>query len=114
MEWKLCLLTHARRMILIKCTLTSIPTYLMSTTKLPKKDYDALDKIQRDFLWNFEHGKRHCYLKSWSSFQIPNKDGGLGIRNSNFENFGLLYVNLLGLFSPARTCSGFKYFTKNI
>ena len=84
--WKQKLLSHAGREVLIKSTLASIPTYFMSTVKLPNSILAKLNSIIRDFWWGYASGSHHLYLKSWSSFQHPKKFGGLGFRNLTYMN----------------------------
>lgn len=88
--WKTKLLSHAGREILIKSTLSSIPSNFMSTVKLPKGIIKKINSIICDFWWGFDNASKHLYLKSWASFQFPKIYGGLGIRNLDFMNWSLV------------------------
>lgn len=41
----------AGRVVLVKTSLSGIPSYVMSYIKLPEKTIKDLDKITRDFIW---------------------------------------------------------------
>ena len=48
--WKAQLLSFARRTVLVKSVLSTIPNYAMQGAALPSHLCDKLDKISRDFL----------------------------------------------------------------
>jgi hypothetical protein len=89
--WRAKTLSQAGRIVLIKTTASSIPSYTMSTFLLPKSFCTALDKSFKDFWWRFPKGKsRNLSLKSWRSICIPRHLGGLGIRNMYDVNLALV------------------------
>lgn len=48
-NWKTNFLSKAGRLVLIKSTLNTLPTYYMQTTFLPRSTLKEMDKICNDF-----------------------------------------------------------------
>lgn len=88
--WKHNLLSHAGREILIKSTLSTIPSFFMSTVKLPRFVLQKLTSLIRNFWWGYGTSSRHIYFKVWDSFLYPKQFGGLGFKNLLFMNWSLL------------------------
>lgn len=63
--WKGNLLSQAGKLTLLKASLQSIPTYALSLFKIPSKYAEAIDKIQRNFLWTGSEEKKRMPLISW-------------------------------------------------
>jgi hypothetical protein len=65
---------------LVKSMLSSLPTYLLTTIKAPKRFYKDLDKLRRCFLWagNQDLHSGKCKV-SWTRVCRPLSCGGLGI-----------------------------------
>jgi hypothetical protein len=85
--WKANLLNIGGRKELVKTLLSSLPTYLLTTIKPPKKFYKEMDKLRRQFLWvgtQRLHGGK-CKV-NWQKVSRPMNRGGLGI--TNLEKFG--------------------------
>lgn len=79
-RWQCRLLNPGGRRILVQLVLSSIPVYLLTVIKPPKKFIKNLDKEQRRFLWAGNqqlHGEK-CKV-SWARLQRPIDGGGLGI-----------------------------------
>jgi hypothetical protein len=49
--WKMMYLSKGGRVMLIKSTLSNLPTYMMSLFPIPALVSKRIEKIQRDFLW---------------------------------------------------------------
>jgi hypothetical protein len=49
--WQTNLLNIGDRKELVKTVLSSLPTYLLTAIKPPKKFYKEMDKLRRQFLW---------------------------------------------------------------
>lgn len=76
-------LSMAGRITLIKSVAQAIPMYVMQTFQLPKAMLRKMDRLHRNFLWNFkDDDRRHLHLKSWNSVCTPKVHGGLGIHLS--------------------------------
>lgn len=86
-------LWHAGRLTLIKSVFSSIPVYYMANILLSKKLIKRLTSVIRDFLWTgVQEGnrKKPLYLKAWTEICKPMRDGGLGVRDLQAVNEGLL------------------------
>lgn len=68
-------------MILIKSIALAVPMYVMQTFQLPKAMLRRMDRLNKNFLWNFQGNTRHrLHLKSWKDICTPKIHGGLGMR----------------------------------
>lgn len=79
--WKMRTLSHAGKEILIKSSLASLHTYIMTTSNIDKNVCHKLNFMHRDFWWRFDNRKRHCYLTAWANMQKSRDEGGLAIKN---------------------------------
>ena len=88
--WQTKYLSMTGRAILIKASITSIPTYAMQTTLLSQKICHHIDKLSHNFLWGgFEHHKS-CHTISWDTITLPKEAGGLGIPSTRHRNHAIL------------------------
>ena len=71
--WKRLYLSKGGRLTLLKCTLSSLPTYYLSLFTIPKAVLIKLECIQRNFLWGSSVECLKYPLVAWEL-------GGLGIR----------------------------------
>jgi hypothetical protein len=85
--WKGKLLNKTGRAVLIKSTLSALPTYHLTVFPLKKWAEKKIDKIRRGFLWTGSEQAQggHC-LVNWKRVCRPKNMGGLGI--TNLELFG--------------------------
>ncbi|GKV09103.1 hypothetical protein SLEP1_g20649 [Rubroshorea leprosula] len=81
-NWKCATLSLAGRKVLIQSVTAFIPAYTMQTTLLPKTICDAIDRLNRDFLWGSVSGVRKPHLVSWDIIYSERKYGGLGLRSA--------------------------------
>jgi hypothetical protein len=88
--WKGNLLSKASKLILLKASLQSIPTYALSLFRIPTKFAEAVDKIQRNFLWTGTEKKKGMPLISWDQVCKPIRGGGLAIQKIRSMNIALL------------------------
>lgn len=70
-------LSKGGNIMLIKSTLSNLPTYFLSLFFLPESVANHIDKLYRDFLWS-RLGEFH--LVSWSNVCSLIFKGGLAIR----------------------------------
>ena len=75
---------------LIKSTLSSIPTYLLSLLPMPASVANRLEKLQRDFLWGGIGNEKRFHLIRWDKVFQPLQNGGLAIKNLSLFNQALL------------------------
>jgi hypothetical protein len=88
-------LSHAARLELIKSVFSSIPVYYMSNILFTKKILAKIRAITRNVWWTSikeENGSKGLCLRSWTDIACPKKEGGLGIRNLQAMNQGLLLM----------------------
>ena len=88
--WKRLYLSKGGRVTLIKSTLSSLPTYLLSLFPIPMSVAHRLEKLQRDFLWGGLEDNHKFHLVNWKQTCTPLQSGGLGIRNMAVFNKALL------------------------
>lgn len=86
----------AGRVTLVKSVITSIPSYTMQTTRIPKATIDEIEKLCKSFIWGHPTDRRGFHLVLWDTITQPIGRGGLGIRR-------LLELNEAFL---AKICSG--------
>ncbi|RVW36959.1 Transposon TX1 uncharacterized 149 kDa protein [Vitis vinifera] len=84
--WKRQFISKGGRITLIRSTLASMPTYLMSLLRMPRVVKLRLEKIQRDFLWGGGALEKRPHLVKWVVVCTHKKMGGLGIRNLSILN----------------------------
>lgn len=76
--WKKSYISMGGRVALMKSSLENLPTYCLSIFKASGKVVKAIEKMQRDFLW--EPGeKRRDHLLTWDKVCLPVDKGGLGL-----------------------------------
>lgn len=73
------------RIALINSVLYSLPVYMFSFYKAPKKNLKTIVAIQRKFLWGGDEELKICWV-SWSKICLPKKERGLGIKNVELFN----------------------------
>ncbi|XP_060964925.1 uncharacterized protein LOC133033879 [Cannabis sativa] len=89
--WRLKHLSKVGRMTFIKSVALSIPSYTMSTFKLPSLSCNELDSIVRRFWWTGSIDSKHFLAtKSWNALCQPKQRGGLGFRRFEDINQSLL------------------------
>ncbi|GKV45487.1 hypothetical protein SLEP1_g52559 [Rubroshorea leprosula] len=79
-NWKGAHLSLAGRRVLIQSVTTSIPSYTMQAILLPKATCDAIDRLNRNFLWGSDSGACKPHLVSWDIVCLEKRYGGLGLR----------------------------------
>jgi hypothetical protein len=80
--WQGRMITVASRKELIKSVISSLPIYLFTIIKPPKKFFKEFDKLRRRFLWagdgQLTGGK--CKV-AWLRVCSPTENGGLSIKD---------------------------------
>lgn len=70
--WKGRLMNIAGRRVLVRAVLSAIPTFAMTTLRMPKKFFKEIDKARRRFLWVQEEELTGGKCKvSWSKICSP-------------------------------------------
>ncbi|XP_026422703.1 uncharacterized protein LOC113318700 isoform X1 [Papaver somniferum] len=88
--WKSKSLNIAGRTILIKSVLDTVSNHVMSMLKFPKGLVNKIDKFRRDFLWGGDKDSRKMHNINWLTVCSPVVNGGLGVRDLDFDNMALL------------------------
>jgi hypothetical protein len=88
--WKRLYLSKGGRVTLIKSTLSSLPTYLLSLFPMPASVVNRIEKLQRDFLWGGLGDEKRFHLLRWDKVCLPIQNGGLAIKNLRLFNQALL------------------------
>lgn len=94
LEAKLFLWTHTTlnmsgRLVLIKAILQAMPIYLFSILAAPKWVLKVIKQLQRNFLWGNLGPNRKWALVKWEKACLPNKAGGIGLRDPEHSNMVL-------------------------
>ena len=77
--WKRLYLSKGGRLMLLKSTLSSLPTYFfLSLFTIPKSVAARLESIQRNFIWGSSEGSFKYPLVAWEKVCLPVEMGGLG------------------------------------
>ena len=79
-------LSKGGRLMLLKSTLFSLPTYFLSIFTNPMHVANKIERMQRDFLW----GDSKTHLVGWDKVCAPLENGGLGVRKLTTFNKALL------------------------
>ncbi|XP_075665344.1 uncharacterized protein LOC142635008 [Castanea sativa] len=88
--WKSKCLSSARRLVLIKAAVSSIPEYNMQCNKLPTKTCEDVNKLTRDFLWGSTAEKKKLHLVGLNKVANPIDMRGLGIFEMKARNSAIL------------------------
>lgn len=78
--WKTKLLSFARRLIMVRHVLSSIPLYVSLVLPLPIKTYLVIKRLMRKFLWFANPERLKSNLVKWEAVCLPRSEAGLGLR----------------------------------
>jgi len=78
------------RITIINYVLTTLPIYLLSFYRIPKKVVQKIVSIQRNFLWGGDNDISKIPWVKWDTVCLPKVRGGLGIKDLNKFNEALL------------------------
>ncbi|GMP55674.1 hypothetical protein CsSME_00020426 [Camellia sinensis var. sinensis] len=88
--WKSSVLSLAGRYTLIQAVSSVIPAYTMQTTVFPMKVCDAIDRLNKNFLWGDTLERKKVHLVKWDTVCTLKKHGGLGLKKARDQNVALL------------------------
>ena len=77
--WKRLYLSKGGRLILLKSTLLSLPTYFLSLFTISQAVATRIERIQRNFLWGASKDVFKYPLVAWDKVCLPVECGGLRI-----------------------------------
>ena len=84
--WKKLYMSKGGRLMLLKSTLSTLPTYFLLLFTISTHVDNKIEKLQRDYLW----GDSKTHLVCWDKVCVPIANGGLGIRKLTTFNKALL------------------------
>ena len=88
--WKGKLLSKAGKEVLIKAVAQFIPTYTMSSFKIPDSLCDELTNMIRQFWWGQRGEEKKMAWLSWDKLCEPKERGGMGFKRLQQFNLALL------------------------
>ena len=89
-SWTTRFLSGAGKHVMLLSVLTSLPTYSMSTFKIPSSLCKRIQSILTRFWWDSSPDKRKIAWVAWSVMARPKYLGGLGFKNIEDYNDSLL------------------------
>ncbi|GJX28323.1 putative RNA-directed DNA polymerase [Tanacetum coccineum] len=89
-DWKNKTLSFAGRLQLVQSVVSSLQVYWSSVFILPKTIAYDIERLMRDFIWNFGEFKRGKSKVNWDAVCKPKVEGGLGIKSLNSWNISLM------------------------
>ena len=89
-RWKEKMLSRARKEVLIKSVLQSIPTYVMFVFLLPTTLCSELTAMVRKFWWCSNGNENGIAWRSWKQLCRSKQVGGLGFRDIELFNLAFL------------------------
>lgn len=99
MDWKNKVLSFAGRLPLILSVVSSMQVYWFSMFILPVSIATEVERLMRDFLWNFGVFKRGKAKVKWSDVCKRKVEGGLGIKSLEDWNIALVSKHIWNLIS---------------
>ncbi|XP_028778230.1 uncharacterized protein LOC114734750 [Neltuma alba] len=78
--WKADSLSLAGRITLAKSVVSYIPLYPMQVALLPKKIYEEVERLQRNFIWGNNQHSHGYHPIGWHQVTLPKSHGGLGFK----------------------------------
>ena len=89
-SWKRMYPSKGERVMLIKSTLSNLPTKYLSLFPIPLGVAQRIEKIHRDFMWGGLGEEFKYHLVGWDRVCQPIRCGGLGIKNLVLFNPAIL------------------------
>jgi hypothetical protein len=89
-SWKVKFLSQARKEILLKAVIQTIPTYSISVLKLPHGFYKELHGLMHNLWWGHKSNTKKIHWMSWEWMGFSKTQGRLGFRDLVTFNQALL------------------------
>ena len=115
-NWSANWLNPARKLILLKSVLNSMPIYQYSILLTPCSVLSKIESLFRKFIWEGGKGnEKKIHLVSWEKIQKPRDEGGLQVRSLPIQNLALgaklLWQMITGKDSWSKKALCKKYFS---
>ncbi|CAH9072437.1 unnamed protein product [Cuscuta europaea] len=90
-SWNNRFLSRARRAVLLKNVIQTMPNYAMNVFLLPKDLCESIEKLMNGFWWRGSKvDQKGMRWRSWENLCKPTKVGGLGFRR--LREFNLIML----------------------
>lgn len=89
-KWSSFKISIGGRLTLINSILSSLPVFLLSVFRAPKKILNDIVKLQRSFLLGGGERDKSISWVKWSEICYPKNFGGLGVKDLESFNLALL------------------------
>ncbi|XP_004310201.1 PREDICTED: uncharacterized protein LOC101298860 [Fragaria vesca subsp. vesca] len=89
-NWKDKTLSAAKKEVMIKAVVQSVPTYVMSVLEVLKHICNEMHRCMAEFWWGDSDRGRKIHWVAWDKMCAPKNEGGLGFRNMELFNQALL------------------------
>lgn len=94
------MLSQAGKLIMVNSVISSLPTFLMSTMKLPITIIKQIDKYRKHCLWRgSDINSKKPPKAAWRSVCLSKEEGGLGVLDLRTHNEALLLKSLRTFFN---------------
>lgn len=92
--WKASSLSLAGRITLVNSVTNTIPLYHMQHDILPSGVLLDIERLQRNFIWGEEEGKKAWHQLAWDRMCMPKHLGGVGIKSLKHMNEAFVLKSL--------------------
>lgn len=70
-RWKTKYLSFARRLILVKHVLSSIPLHISLVILIPSKTCNLIESLMRNFRWSANSERKRSHMVRWETIYLP-------------------------------------------
>jgi hypothetical protein len=89
------MLSQAGKLIMVNLVISSLPTFMLSSMKLPITVIKQLDKFRKYCLWRgSDINSKKPPKAAWKLVCLPKEEGGLGVLDLTTHNEALLLKSL--------------------
>ena len=88
--WKASSLSLAGRISLVNSVTNTMSLYDMQHDLIPKGIIEDIERVQRNFLWGEEEGKKVWHPVAWDKLCMPKDKGGVGVKSLQHMNEAFL------------------------
>jgi len=94
------LLSQAGKLIMVNSVISSFPTFMMCSMKIPTAVIEQIDKYRKHCLWRgSDINSKRPPKATWKLVCLPKEEGGLGVIDLKVQNEALLLKNLHKFFN---------------
>lgn len=89
-NWKNKFLSSAGKEVMLKVVAITMPMYVMSCFKLPRKFCKDISALMANFWWGETNGRNKMHWIAWERMTLQRNVGGLGFKDLEAFNKALL------------------------